>query len=53
MNLNGRMVFALILACFWIYMAWSAFSNGDSVRALVYVGIGAALTTWRLHRARA
>ena len=53
MNLNGRMIFALLLMCFWIYMAWSAFSNGDGVRALVYVGIGAALTTWRISRARA
>ncbi|MGH7740607.1 MAG: hypothetical protein ACRENS_01145 [Candidatus Eiseniibacteriota bacterium] len=53
MNLNGRMVFALLLACFWIYMAWSAFSNGSAVRALVYVAIGAALTTWRLRRAMA
>ena len=53
MNFNSRMILPLLLACFWIYMAWSAFSHGDTVRALVYVGIGAALTVWRLRRAMA
>jgi len=53
MNLNGRMIIPLLLLCFWLYLAYSAFSNGDAGRALVYLAIGAVLTTWRLMRARA
>ena len=53
MNLNGRMIFPLLLMGFWVYMAWSAFSNHDTVRAWVYLGVGIVLTTWRLSRARA
>jgi hypothetical protein len=53
MNFNGRIVFPLLLLCFWVYMAYRAFSNGDRTLALVYLGVGAVITVWRLSRARA
>lgn len=53
MNLNARMILPLLLACFWIYMTYSAFSNHDVIRAMVYAAIGTALTVWRLRRAMA
>jgi len=53
MNFNGRMIFPLLLMCFWIYMAWRAFSNGQPTLAWVYLGVGIVITTWRLSRARA
>lgn len=40
--------FVLLLMCFWLYMAYTAFTAGDPTRAVVYVVIGAALTAWRL-----
>ena len=53
MNFNGRMIFPLLLLCFWVFMAYRAFSDGDGTLALVYLGIGAAITAWRLKRASA
>ena len=53
MNLNGRIIIPLLLACFWVFLAYRAFSNGDSTLAFVYLAIGAVLTTWRLRRANA
>ncbi len=51
MNLNPRIVFPLLLLCFWLFLAYRAFSHHDTTLALVYLGVGAALTTWRLKRA--
>jgi len=51
MNFNFRMILAIVLACFWIYMTWSAFSNGDMIRALVFGAAGTVLTIWRVRRA--
>ena len=53
MNFNGRMIFPLLLLGFWLFMAYRAFSNGDSTLAWVYLGVGAAITAWRLKRAAA
>jgi len=53
MNFNGRMVFPLLLLCFWVFMAYRAFSTGDRPLALVYLGVGTVITAWRLSRARA
>lgn len=53
MKLNGRMVFPLLLLCFWLFMAYRAFSTGDTTLALVYLGVGGVLTAWRLVRANA
>ena len=53
MNLNPRIVFPLLLLGFWLYMAYRAFSHGDAGLALVYLGVGAVLTMWRLHSAKA
>lgn len=53
MNSIGRMIFPLLLLGFWLYLAYRAFSNGDVALALVYLGVGAVLTVWRLNRARA
>lgn len=53
MKLNGRMIVALLLLCFWLYLAYSAFSNGNPGLACVYLAIGGALTAWRLKNANA
>jgi len=53
MKFNGRMILPLLLLCFWLFLAYRAFSHGNSILAFVYLGVGAALTTWRLNRARA
>jgi hypothetical protein len=52
MSLNGRTVFILLLLCLWIYWAGSAFARGETGLAATYLGIGAALTVWRLKSAR-
>jgi hypothetical protein len=39
---------ALLLAAFWLYLAYTAYTAGDATRAVVYLVIGAALTAWRL-----
>jgi hypothetical protein len=52
-KLNGRLVFPVLLLCFWLFMAYRAFSGGDSTLALVYLGVGGVLTAWRLARANA
>lgn len=53
MNLNGRTLVPLLLLGFWLFVAFRAFSHGDRTLALVYLGVGVALTTWRLKRASA
>lgn len=53
MKLNGRLVFPVLLLCFWLFMAYRAFSGGDATLALVYLGVGGVLTAWRLARANA
>ena len=51
--MNGRLVFILLLAAFWCYLAWTAWANGSAQRALIYLAIGAALTIYRVTRLRA
>lgn len=41
-------VLVLLLAAFWIYLAYGAISRGNIPQAVIYVVIGAALTAWRL-----
>jgi hypothetical protein len=53
MNFNGRMIFPLLLLGFWLFMAYRAFSNGDTTLAFVFLGVGAVITAWRLKQARA
>ena len=53
MNFNPRIVFPILLLGFWLFIAYRAFSHGDVTLALVYLGVGAALTIWRLKSARA
>ena len=43
----------LLLLCFWLYLAYTAFTAGDPTRAVVYLVIGGALTAWRLGAFRA
>jgi hypothetical protein len=38
----------LLLAAFWIYLAYGAFSRGDTPKALIFLGVGSAITVWRL-----
>ncbi len=52
MNFNGRIIFILVLLGFWLFMAYRAFSRGDSVLALVFLVTGVALTAWRLNSAK-
>jgi hypothetical protein len=40
----------MLLLCFWLYLAYTAFSAGDPTRAVIYLVIGGALTAWRLGR---
>ena len=47
------MIVIVLLACFWIYLAYTAFSQGNAARAGIYLLIGVALTAWRLIRLRA
>ena len=53
MKINGRVIFPLLLLCFWLFLAYRAFSNGDTTLALVYLGVGGAITAWRLSRVNA
>ena len=53
MTFNGRMILPLLLLCFWLYMAYGAFSHGNVTLALFYLVIGVALTAWRLKAASA
>jgi hypothetical protein len=48
-----RIILPLLLLCFWVYLAYRAFSSGNATLAWVYLAIGAVLTIWRLNRARA
>lgn len=38
----------LLLLCFWLYLAYTAFSAGEPMRAVIYLVIGGALAAWRL-----
>jgi hypothetical protein len=46
--MSTRHVFVGILFCFWAYLAYRAFSHGDTGIAVVYLGVGVALTAYRL-----
>lgn len=43
-----RMPLVLALLAFWIFLAYRAVQAGDNTRAMIYVGIGLALTAYRL-----
>ena len=51
MKLNGRMLFALLLLGLWLYWAWNAFSSGNVVLAMIFLGAGVLITAWRLKSA--
>ena len=51
MKLNGRMLFPLLLLCLWLYWSWNAFSSGNLVLAMVFLGGGLLITAWRLKAA--
>jgi hypothetical protein len=53
MTFNGRMILPLLLLCFWLYMAWNAFSGGNGTLALIYLAVGIVITAWRLKAASA
>jgi hypothetical protein len=38
----------LLLAAFWIYLAYHAYSRGDVTMALIFLVVGGAITVWRL-----
>jgi hypothetical protein len=49
--MNGRTVFVGLLFCFWVFLAYNAFQRGDGTRAAIYLGVGVALTAYRLRGA--
>jgi len=53
MTFNGRMILPVLLFCFWLYMAWRAFSSGNVPFAVIYLAVGIVLTAWRLKAASA
>ena len=48
----GPVRISFLLCCFWIYLAYGAYSEGNTSKALVFLGVGAALTAWRWSRMR-
>ena len=51
--MKAGVIFPLLLLLFWLFMAWRAFARHDTTLALVYLGVGAVITAWRLKRATA
>ena len=47
-----RLVVIGLLACLWIYFAYSAYQSGQTGLAVLLLLIGGALTFWRLRRMR-
>ena len=45
-----RLIIVVLLACFWVYLAYGAFQAGKTGEAVLFILIGAALTFWRLRR---
>jgi len=43
-----RMPIIFALLAFWFFLAYRSLQAGDSTRAMVYVGVGLALTAYRL-----
>ena len=44
------LIIILLLACVWIYLAYSSFQAGNTVMGVLWLAIGSALTIWRLRR---
>ncbi len=47
-----RIIVIGLLACLWIYFAYTAFQSGNTGEGALLLLIGAALTFWRLRRMR-
>jgi hypothetical protein len=45
-----RLIFIGLLACFWIYFAYTAFHAGNTGEGVLLLVVGAGLTFWRLRR---
>ncbi len=45
-----RLVVIVLLACVWVYLAYGAFSRGETMLGLFFIVIGVALTGYRLSR---
>jgi hypothetical protein len=43
-------VFVVLLACLWLYFAYSSYQRGNTSLAILFLVIGAALTFYRLRR---
>ena len=40
----------LVLAVFWLVLAWRQFQRGDTTLAAVFLAVGVVLTLYRLRR---
>jgi hypothetical protein len=45
-----RLVVIVLLACVWAYLAYGAFTRGQTMLGLLFIAIGVALTGYRLSR---
>ena len=45
-----RLIVILVLAVFWLFLAYRAFSRGDTAMAGVFLLVGVALTAYRLRK---
>jgi len=41
-------VFVLLLLCVWLFLAYQSFQRGNTAMAVIFLVIGAALTTYRM-----
>jgi hypothetical protein len=46
------MPLVVILALFWLFLAFRAFSRGDTSMAVAFIVVGTALTAYRVKRLR-
>jgi hypothetical protein len=52
MSRNGNYVIIGLLLLFWLFLAVTAFQDGEKGRAGIYLLVGLGLTTWRVSRLR-
>ncbi|HYK09579.1 MAG TPA: hypothetical protein VEV39_02140 [Gemmatimonadales bacterium] len=45
-----RLIVIGLLACLWVYFAYTAFKLGNAGEGVLLLLVGAALTFWRLRR---
>lgn len=45
-----RMGIVVVFLAVWVYLAYEAYSRGDSKRAVTYLAIGVAFAAWRVMR---